>query len=145
MIFHLAIPAIDLEESAKFYERICAVRGRVYNTHIVLNLQGHQLVLHKSDISYYAKDPSMYPRHFGVIFSDYDRFNFFYYQVLELHLQQKNQPDLGFPEIRFFEVNNKSFTRHEGEFAEHKTFFLLDPSNNVIEFKAYKNETAIFS
>ena len=38
--------------------------------------------------------------------------------------------------IDFFK---EPFRRFEGTAREHRSFFLVDPSNNVVEFKWYKN------
>ncbi len=63
----------------------------------------------------------MYPRHFGVTFVDKDRFDELYERAL------KNQAPL-FKEM---------FVRFKGKREEHHTFFLKDPSNNLLEFKYY--------
>ncbi len=44
-------------------------------------------------------------------------------------------------ELEFFK---EPFIRFEGMQEEHTTFFLKDPSNNLIEFKHYKNERMIY-
>lgn len=128
-IFHLAIPSRDLAESKEFYEKLGAEVGREYKTHIVLKFYGCQLVIHKADE--WERMPKMYPRHFGIIIEpDHD-------EVFAKFLHwQKEYPERIFEDL---------FTRHEGSHEEHTTFFLIDPSNNVIEFKSYKNHLAIFS
>lgn len=130
MIFHLAIPARDLKEAKEFYTRLGAKPGREYDTHIVLNFYGCQLVCHLSTVLEYNREPKMYPRHFGVIIDSKDEF---YYTLKMCN------------DIASEAIFQHLFFRHEDEFAEHHTFFLKDPSNNVIEFKWYRNQEAVFT
>lgn len=128
-IFHLAIPSQDLAESLSFYAGKLGLKiGRKYPGHFVMDFYGSQVVCHfsKSERQYEVK-PQMYPRHFGVLIPSRDG-------LLELWLKYR--------ETSF--VADPYFVRKEGEFAEHHTFFLKDPSNNLIEFKWYLNEEAIF-
>lgn len=126
MIPHVAIPAKDIKESQWFYEyRLGARAGRFYPNSVVLNFHGIQLVLHKSDEI--DKVPKMYPRHIGII--------------LNSEAQLKTLWDIHGKELYVFEP---LFTRHQKEREEHKTFFLKDPSNNLIEFKWYNNPNVIF-
>lgn len=124
-ITHLAIPAKDLGVTKDFYEKLGAEIGREYDTHIVMNFYGIQLVPHKAEEI--EGEPKMYPRHFGII--------------LDSHAQLQRMWDhLKAGQFIFAEY----FKRHENKMEEHHTFFLKDPSNNVIEFKWYKNKMAIF-
>lgn len=125
MIFHLAIPAKNLEESEKFYRKLGAQVGRRYKTHIVLNIFSTQLVLHLSDE--WDREPKMYPRHFGFIINSETLLKFLWTNYLS--------------EPYVFEPY---FIRHEGLPEEHHTFFLKDPSNNLIEFKWYRTESKVF-
>ena len=61
----------------------------------------------------------MYPRHFGITFRDREGFDVMLARAREGGAQ-------------FFE---EVFVRFEARPEEHLTFFLLDPSNNVLEFK----------
>lgn len=125
MIFHLAIPARDIEESVKFYSQLGQL-GRKDTTWAIFNVEGIQLVCHlwpEMPIK-----PTMYPRHFGFIIDDVAAFDRFYNKCKDNRLP-------------FFE---DCFVRFRNEPAEHETFFLKDPSNNVIEFKCYKNKDSIF-
>lgn len=124
MIFHLAIPAKDIVESMYFYEHLGGKMGRMYETSLVMELFGAQVVLHKS--LDYAMDPKMYPRHFGVIVSSVEGMN----------LWNKWKYSTS--------VFQSLFQRLKGESGEHWTFFLKDPSNNLIEFKWYKNPDMVF-
>lgn len=125
-MFHLAIPSQDLKQSVKFYEKLGCNVGRSYDTHVVVDFFNHQLVLHGSD--QIDTHPTMYPRHFGYIFATENAF-FDFLQYVKVNL----------PEHIF----EKYFARRVGEREEHHTFFLSDPSNNLIEFKWYRNDDSI--
>jgi extradiol dioxygenase family protein len=125
MIFHLAIPANNLNESMEFYRSLGASFGRQYPTSFIMNLFGAQVVCHKSETT---EEPKMYPRHFGVILEK------------ENHLYREWMKHIG--KAYVFEP---FFKRHVHKKAEHHTFFLKDPSNNLIEFKWYKEPEAIFN
>lgn len=125
MIFHLAIPAKDLTESEAFYVSLGAKVGRKNSSQVILKLFSTQLVLHLSDK--YDEIPTMYPRHFGCIIASKTILEFLW----------KQQALSG----RVFEPY---FVRHEGLPEEHHTFFLKDPSNNLVEFKWYKNQEKVF-
>ncbi|AHE67642.1 hypothetical protein Loa_02098 [Legionella oakridgensis ATCC 33761 = DSM 21215] len=63
----------------------------------------------------------MYPRHFGVTFVDKTKFD----DLLNKARMNK---------APFFQ---ELFVRFPGQKEEHYTFFLKDPSNNLLEFKFY--------
>ena len=63
----------------------------------------------------------MYPRHFGITFWEKADFE----QVLGAARNAR---------LEFFV---EPFTRFEGRQEEHASFMLIDPSNNLIEFKVY--------
>ncbi len=127
-LFHLAFPVTDISQTKEFYiDGLGCVSGRENNHALILNLYGHQLVAHVT------KEPlvsprGIYPRHFGLIFTLAEEWQ-------EL-LQRSQQRQLLFreePKNRF--VNTP---------LEHNTFFLEDPFHNLMEFKYYRYETAIF-
>lgn len=133
--FHLAIPVVDLEECAIFYEKLfnCS-RGRSAIDWIDLNFFDHQLVLHQagslsgdSAINFVDGDNIPVP-HFGVIL-DYAAF-----KLTETNAIQVGINFLVKPRLRF-----------EGQAGEQLTMFFRDPSNNVIEIKAFKDRNQIFS
>ncbi|MBD65754.1 MAG: glyoxalase [Halobacteriovoraceae bacterium] len=128
-VFHLAIPVHNLDLARNFYQNIGATIGREGKHTLVMNLFQAQVVCHLSPEDFVSK-PKMYPRHFGVIM---ERLSF----LTEKYHQLKEK----MPEIFFKEL----FVRNEGEFIEHTTFFVQDPSGNLIEFKNYKNQNAIFN
>lgn len=126
MIFHLAIPVQNLKEACNFYNELGAKTGRVYKTHVVLDFFDTQLVVHCSDM--WDRSPKIYPRHFGII------------------LDAKVQLDLLWHKFKNRAyVFEELFQRNAGKPEEHWTFFLKDPSNNLVEFKWYKNESSILT
>lgn len=120
-IFHLAIPSKNLDESKKFYSDVmdCKI-CREYETHITINFFDHQLVCHKTDEAI-PETTSMYPRHFGINLPEKIFWN------LRKQLSSR---------IVFW---RQPFMRAEGLPHEHWSFFLKDPSENLIEFKTYKD------
>lgn len=126
-MFHLAIPSKNLKESKNFYESLGCSIGRENNTHIIVDFFGCQLVCHLSNIQeQYEIEPKMYPRHFGPVFKSekelkdlWKRWEFAKFIFEDYFVRQKDKPE------------------------EHHTFFLKDPSNNIIEFKWYKNRSSI--
>ncbi|MFD1673759.1 VOC family protein [Alicyclobacillus fodiniaquatilis] len=119
-VFHLAIPARDLDEAFDFYvKKLGCKLARRYHDRITLDFFGDQVVCHLSD--QFDEEPQMYPRHFGITFSEKSQFDNLY----KLAKQR---------EVTFFRDLS---TRFEGLIEEHLTYFLQDPSNNLLEFKYY--------
>jgi uncharacterized protein len=128
ILFHIAIPIADIPRAKEFYVGGlgCSV-GRETASAIILNLYGHQVVGHV------AKEPlipqaGIYPRHFGIVFTlatDWE-------ELLQ-RVQNRQLPFRQPPRHRFV-----------GELTEHATFFLEDPFYNLLEFKHYRHEEAIF-
>jgi extradiol dioxygenase family protein len=120
--FHLAIPAADLEDAEAFYVAgLGCHRARRYADRVTLDFFGDQVVCHLSD--HIDPDPELYPRHFGITFRRREDFD----GVLRL------------AELRHLPFFRKVDTRFEGTAEEHLTFVLRDPSNNLIEFKHYRD------
>lgn len=126
-VFHLAIPCADLDAAKEFYEKLGCNIARRYDDRITVNFFGDQVVCHLSPKEIDEK-PKMYPRHFGVTFKhreEYDR-------TIEL---ARNEG------LKFFA---EPFSRFEGRREEHHTFFLVDPSNNLLEFKYYFDSAMMY-
>src|SRR5699024_9510427 len=119
-IFHLAIPCKDLDETVDFYEKMGGTLARRYDDRVTFDFFGDQLVCHLSP-DHIAAQPSMPPRPFGITFLDTEE----YMQPLACASEQK---------LPFF---NKPMVRFKGKKEEHLTFFLIDPANNLLEFKYY--------
>ena len=128
VLFHLAFPVTDLEEAKRFYvDGLGCSLGRMSNSAITLNLNGNQLVGHLTKAQ--GESPkSIYPRHFGLVFvSEED------WQAMADRARQKG--------LRFYQ---EARHRYPGTRLEHATFFLEDPFHNLLEFKHYKYESAVF-
>lgn len=120
-VFHLAIPSANLDESFDFYiTRLGCKLARRYEDRITIDFFGDQLVCHlcpeKVDTVV-----EIYPRHFGVTFREKDDFDRLYLLASQ----------------REIKIYKEKFIRFKGKAEEHETFFLLDPSNNLLEFKYY--------
>ena len=127
-IFHLAFPVKSVESTVVFYRDQLGFRIDLIETNrCIIDFFGHQAVAHVSVKDVPAR-VAVYPRHFGVILDSEKQFDDFYLRVERV----------GIP---FFE---RLFVRFSGTPREHKTFFLKDPSNNLIEFKWYRDPELIF-
>ena len=130
--FHLAIPVSDLKRSSSFYIDLlgCTV-GRSSIHWIDLIFFGHQLVIHKSkgSISIIRNDVDLHKvpvPHFGVILSwnEWNEFSKMLVNKIKFEIE---------PHIRF-----------KNQVGEQATMFFMDPDNNALEFKAFKNNEKIF-
>lgn len=128
--FHLAVPTHDLEQSKKFYTTFFNAKiGREYlSQYVIFHFFGHQLVTHLNPEGVSQK-VSMYPRHYGIIFESKEDFDALYH-----HCKEKGAP--------FFE---ELFERYPNQQGWHFSFFVSDPSNNLIEIKHYVNQEDIFN
>jgi uncharacterized protein len=124
---HIAIPARDLDAAVEFYVGGLGVKlARRNPDRVTFDFFGDQLVCHLSEDIPAAPVP--YPRHFGVSFArreDFDR-------LLRL-VGLRKLPVLGGPSVRF-----------EGTAEEHRQIFLIDPSDNVLEFKSYDDPRLMY-
>ena len=69
VIFHLAFPVSDIEQTKAFYvDGLGCQVGRESRHALILNLYGHQLVPHVTKEPLTAQK-GIYPRHFGLVFS----------------------------------------------------------------------------
>ena len=130
--FHLAIPVSNLEKSKGFYKDIlgCSL-GRSSDEWIDFNFFEHQLVIHKSNSIQEKKSNSVDGHdvpipHFGVIL-DWEQWHKFSNRIKD--------------EIEFV---IEPYIRFKGKTGEQATMFFLDPDNNALEFKAFKNDKMIF-
>ncbi len=127
VLFHLAFPVTDLETTKKFYvEGLGCTLGRQSDSAMILGLAGNQIVAHLVKES--VEQKGIYPRHFGLVFtSEKD------WQALVERAKAKG--------LKFYQEPRH---RYPGQRTEHRTFFLEDPSHNLLEFKHYTHESAIF-
>lgn len=132
--FHLAIPVHDLDEAAVFYGGFLGCpRGRSADTWIDWNVFGHQVVTHLHegsgvDVSNTVDGHDVPVPHFGVILDPPT------FHALARTLRDASCPFVIEPYVRF-----------EGEPGEQWTMFLLDPSGNALEFKAFAHDDQVFA
>lgn len=131
--FHLAFPVLDIESTRHFYQEVLGCQpGREAERWIDFDFHGHQISAHlvdslPSDASNEVDGKRVPVRHFGLIlgWDDWHR--------LRDSLQAQGVDFLIEPDIRF--------SCRPGEQA---TFFILDPSRNCLEFKAFRNPDEVF-
>ncbi|HHF7372518.1 VOC family protein [Legionella bozemanae] len=127
-LFHLAFPVHDLVLAKDFYHhKLGFSLGRESAHALILEFGNHQIVAHKVDTILPSQE-GIYPRHFGLIFLERHEFDAFLAKIKREHVS--------------FEIPLK--TRFSGSRIEHLSFFLKDPSNNLLEFKYYLFSSAIF-
>jgi hypothetical protein len=115
--------------------------ARSYEDRITLDFFGDQLVCHLTEPDRDEPDPiqlsleggssrplSLYPRHFGVTFRRGEDFDALY----ELAVLRK---------VPFFA---DLAVRFEGRAELHRTFVLRDPSDNLLEFKHYRDPRMMY-
>jgi uncharacterized protein len=128
VLFHVAFPMKDVEATKRFYvDGLGCALGRESKNALTLNLSGHQIVAQLTT-GPLEKPQSIYPRHFGLVFTSKDE-----WQAMVDRAKYKK--------LSFFQEPR---TRFSGSPLEHHTFFLEDPAHNLLEFKHYTHESAIF-
>ncbi len=127
-IFHLSIPVTDIESTKEFYVLgLGCGMGRQSSVAMTLDFHGHQIVAHVTqDLG--PPQASIYPRHFGLVCQSEREWT---------EWRDRAQAN----RLRFF---RESCRRFAGTPLEHLSFFLQDPSHNLLEFKYYFNPNAIF-
>ncbi len=133
--FHLAFPVRDLAEARSFYGDLLGCQeGRSADEWVDFDFFGHQIVAHLSPAETGHKahnlvDGDAVPvRHFGVILEMAD------WRALAAKLREKSVRFLIEPDIRF-----------QGQPGEQATLFVLDPSGNALEFKAFADDAMVFA
>jgi uncharacterized protein len=132
--FHLAIPVHDLGAARAFYGGLFGCpEGRSAAEWVDFDFFGHQLVAHldpsRRPLHFNEVDGKDVPvPHFGVVLA---------WQTWETLAERLRAGGARFviePGIRF-----------RGEVGEQATFFLMDPSGNALEFKAFKDPSRLFA
>ncbi len=133
--FHLAFPVRDLSDARAFYGTLLGCKeGRSSDEWVDFDFFGHQIVAHLSPNEVGHKEHNLVDgdavpvRHFGVILTMST------WRELAKRLDDANVSFLIAPEIRF-----------KGQPGEQATFFITDPSGNALEFKAFDDESRIFT
>ena len=136
--FHLAIPVRDLEESRRFYRNVLGAKeGRSTANFIDFNFYGHHLVLHQAprEVAHLFETfrsafhgETVQVPHFGMNL-DWNAWS----ELAELIKSQR------------YEFFDPPHIRMKGMPGEHATLFVVDPSGNALEFKAFRNHDEVFS
>ncbi|MBJ7416456.1 MAG: VOC family protein [Niveispirillum sp.] len=133
--FHLAFPVHDLAAARGFYgDLLGCPEGRSSPEWVDFDLYGHQIVAHLAPGECGSADTNPVDghdvpvRHFGLIL-DWDAWH-----ALADRFRAAGQRFIIEPGIRF-----------KGQVGEQATMFLLDPSGNALEFKAFRDEAMIFA
>ncbi len=131
--FHVALQVRDIDEARRFYRDVLGCpEGRSDTQWVDFNLYGHQFVCHlnprlgpegKIAAHYNLVDGHGVPvPHCGVVLEMGE------WNSLAQRLRSRDMKFVVEPHIRF-----------QGEPGEQATMFLLDPSGNALEFKAFKD------
>ncbi len=135
--FHIAFPVDDLAAARRFYGEVlgCPEGRSAEGEWIDFDLFGHQIVAHFVDgagrrvSGHNPVDGHDVPvPHFGVVL-DLDR-----WKALADRLTKAGVAFVIEPHVRF-----------EGQVGEQATMFLLDPSGNALEFKAFADFSQLFA
>ncbi len=133
--FHLAFPVRDLAEARAFYgDLLGCPEGRSSAEWVDFDFHGHQIVAHLSPGeatggATNAVDGHEVPvRHFGLLLT------LPAWEALAARLKAAEIDFIIEPHIRF-----------PGEPGEQATMFLLDPSGNALEFKAFADDAMVFA
>lgn len=138
--FHIAVQVRDIEEARHFYKSVLGcTEGRSAPHWVDFNLFGHQFVCHLN--------PALGPQ--GRIAAHYNPVDGHGVPVphcgvvLEMDAWASLAERLKQHRIRFV---IEPYVRFKGEPGEQATLFLLDPSGNALEFKAFKDiEAQLFA
>lgn len=134
--FHLAFPVHDLEAARRFYGGVLGCpEGRSSSAWVDFDLRGHQIVAHlvpgaptRDGVRHDVDGVAVPVRHFGLVLP-WDE-----WQALADVLAARGIPFAVRPHVRF-----------AGQVGEQATLFVLDPSGNALEFKAFRDPAQIFA
>jgi extradiol dioxygenase family protein len=132
--FHLAFPVADLDRARAFYVGVLGCReGRSSECWVDFEFFGHQLSAHLAEhdceTASNEVDGDQVPvRHFGAILEWGE------WEAMAERLEVAGVEFMIGPRIRF-----------QGEPGEQGTFFVRDPSSNVIELKSFRDPEQVFA
>lgn len=133
--FHYAFKVKNLDETRAFYGKILGCKeGRSTNTWVDFDFFGNQISAHLSDkfepLDYcgHVDKVDVPIPHFGAIIT------MAHFAEIEKKLKDLKYKFIVPPQIRY-----------PGKPGEQATMFILDPSGNPLEFKAFKDESEIYS
>lgn len=131
--FHLAFPVDDLDKAKQFYVNVLGcTTGREKEESCVFKFFGHQIVAHlvptMPELSSNPVDGKQVPAmHFGLVMEWND------WHQLKDKLDKNGVEFVIGP-----------YTRYENQPGSQATMFIVDPCGNHLEFKSFKDESAIF-
>jgi extradiol dioxygenase family protein len=132
--FHLALPCINIEETKIFYQEILKAKtGRWGENWMDIDLFGNQLTFTQAgnfnfDFKSYRFSDHVLPSfHFGVIVKT-DVWKGLYGKLSEMDL----------------EITTEA-TFLKDRTGEHRSFFVRDPNNYMVEFKCFSTDDEIFA
>jgi extradiol dioxygenase family protein len=136
--FHLAFPVDDLAAARRFYGEVLGCpEGRSADHWVDFDLFGHQIVAHlvdrpRADGARRSTNPvdgdDVPVPHFGLLLAPPD------WRTLADRLRASG-----------VEFVIEPHTRFAGEPGEQSTMFVLDPSGNALEFKAFADDSMVFA
>ncbi len=132
--FHLAFPVRDIEATRAFYVDVLGCRvGRSAERWIDFDFYGHQISAHltgafEAPTTNEVDGDAVPARHFGAVLPWDD------WHALRDRLREASVRFLIEPHIRFV-----------GEPGEQATMFILDPSDNAIELKSFRDAAQLFA
>jgi extradiol dioxygenase family protein len=133
--FHLAFPVRDIAEARAFYGGLLGCpEGRSAEDWVDFDFYGHQVVAHLApdECGHRSTNPvdgeDVPVRHFGALLTLPQ------WEVLAERLRAAGTRFIIEPQIRF-----------KGLPGEQATMFLLDPSGNALEFKAFADDAMVFA
>lgn len=134
--FHLAITVNDLDTSVDFYCRLlgCQLGDYEDGKWQDINFWGNELTLHISKTktlreSHHVDMGNVCVPHFGVHLSSH------IYDDIKKRIESQH-------DYHYFD---EPYLRYKGKLREQETFFIEDPSGNMIEIKSMKNPSSLFS
>ncbi|MDX1470787.1 MAG: bleomycin resistance protein [Flavobacteriaceae bacterium] len=131
--FHLSLPCKSISKTREFYvSKLGASTGRSAQNWIDINLYGHQITftrvgVFKLDSPTYSLSGIVLPSfHFGIVLTR-DEWN----KKLEILKKDKTMIQ---SEVDFL----------SDKVGEHRSFFVKDPNDYMVEFKSFKDSEEIF-
>jgi extradiol dioxygenase family protein len=132
--FHLAFPVASLADARAFYgELLGCPEGRSSDTWVDFDFHGHQIVAHlapeelRTSAAHDVDGDKVPVRHFGLVLPMPE------WHALADRLRAANTQFVIEPHVRF-----------QGQPGEQATLFLVDPSGNALEFKAFADPSRLF-
>lgn len=130
---HISLPCISLKETKNFYNKIVGSPiGRAGESWVDIDLFGNQITFIRAkkfnftNPNYVFEGKILPSFHFGVIINEKEWKEMF---------ERLKKEDLNL-------VDKTVFLKDE--LGEHKSFFVKDPNDYMLEFKCFKNQNHVF-